>query len=88
MKIIKNTIATLILFSTVSFAQQKPDELQTVKDALVTSTIQTQELIKKNQEQANMLQRVADDLVKIKTIEQLDSLKQVYGIIPEPKKKK
>jgi hypothetical protein len=89
MKIIKNTIVTLILFTVVSFAQQQPPEdLQKVKDALVNSTIQIQELQKQNNNLTQTLQRVADDLKKIKTVVQLDSLKKVYGIVEESKDEK
>ena len=63
---------------------QKPDELLKVKDALVTSVIKCQELEKQNADLKDMLKRVGDDLRKIETIEQLDSLKVVYGI-KEPK---
>jgi alcohol dehydrogenase class IV len=86
MKIIKNVIATLILFSVISFAQQQTSEdIQRIKDALIISTIQVQDLAKKNQELALTIQRIADDLKATKTIEQLDSLKQVYGIPAETK---
>jgi alcohol dehydrogenase class IV len=86
MKIIKNVIATLILFSVICFAQQQTSEdIQRIKDALIISTIQVQDLAKKNQELALTIQRIADDLRATKTIEQLDSLKQVYGIPVETK---
>jgi len=91
MKIIKNTIATLILFSVISFAQQEAKEqtedLQKVKDALVNSTLYVQELQKQNNELNIILQRVANDLKNVKTIMQLDSLKKAYGIVSEEPKK-
>jgi hypothetical protein len=87
MKIIAKIVLALILISGLAFAQQKPDDLQRVKDALVSQTILVQDLEKQNLELKGIIQRVSDDLGKIKTISQLDSLKQVYGIVEEQKKK-
>jgi hypothetical protein len=58
--------------------------LQKVKDALVNSVIYCQALEKQNDNLNALIKKVADDLKKVTTIEQLDSLKVVYGI--EPKK--
>jgi cell shape-determining protein MreC len=80
MKIIKNVIIILILFSAVSFAQQQSDDLQKVKDALVNQVLKTQDLEKQNANLNTTIQRVAEDLKKVKTIEQLDSLKTIWGI--------
>jgi hypothetical protein len=61
------------------------EDLQKVKDALVNSVIYCQELEKQNANLQSIIKRVAEDLKKVNTIEQLDSLKVAYGI--EEKKK-
>jgi hypothetical protein len=89
MKIIGKIVLALILISGLAFAQQKPDDLQRVKDALVSQTLLVQDLEKQNLELKGIIQRVGDDLKLIKTVAQLDSLKTVYGIVvDDPKKKK
>jgi thiamine biosynthesis lipoprotein ApbE len=89
MKIAIAVLVVLVFTFALAFPQQQqPDELQRVKDALVISTIQVQDLAKKNQELSFTIQRIADDLRSVKTIEQLDSLKQIYGIPVEPDSKK
>ena len=85
MKKIQLLIVFLVFLSLMAMAQQKPDDLQKVKDALVTSVIKCQELEKQNADLNAILKRVAEDLKKVKTIEQLDSLKVAYGI-KEPEK--
>jgi hypothetical protein len=89
MKRIKLLIV-FILFSLAVFGQQeKPkDDLQKVKDALVNSVIYCQELEKQNASLNNLVKRIADDLKKVTTMKQLDSLKVVYGIEPKKEIKK
>jgi hypothetical protein len=58
----------------------KDTELQKVKDALVISVIHCQDLEKQNEYLNSVIKKVAEDLKLIKTIQQLDSLKIVYGI--------
>lgn len=95
MKRIKLLIVFLVFLPFVALSQQaanelqKPDDLQKVKDALVNSVMYCQELEKQNANLNAIIKRVAEDLKKVKTIEQLDSLKVVYGIEQrkEPSKK-
>jgi hypothetical protein len=77
----KKIIVVLLIFAGgIVLAQDKTDDLQKVKDALVNQVIYTQDLEKQNANLTKTIQKVADDLKNIKTIEQLDSLKIVYGI--------
>ena len=85
MKIIKNIAVILVLFTCVSFAQQQPEDLQKVKEALVNQVLYTQALEKDNISLKAQLQQVGIELKAVKTMAQLDSLKIVWGI--EPKKK-
>jgi len=86
MKRIQIILVCLVLTTCYAFSQQKPpDDLQKVKDALVNSVIYCQELEKQNANLNAIIKKVAEDLEKVVTIEQLDSLKVVYGI-KEPKK--
>jgi hypothetical protein len=80
-------VILLSLFAFSVFAQEKPDDLQKVKDALVNQVLKTQELEKKNAEMANFLSKFGDELKAVKTIQQLDSLKILYGLT-DPKAKK
>ena len=88
----KTTIAVLlILFTGTAFAQQQlghpSDDLQKVKDVVVSQTVYVMALEKENIGLKNYLQRIADDLKAVKTLAQLDSLKKTYGIaVEEPKK--
>jgi hypothetical protein len=92
MKRIKLLFLFLIFVPLVAMSQnlqsqsdlQKASDLQKVKDALVNSVIYCQALEKQNDNLNALIKKVADDLKKVTTIEQLDSLKVVYGI--EPKK--
>lgn len=88
MKRIKLSIIFLVLLAFTARAQQAPDDLQKVKDALVNSVIYSQELEKQNANLNAVIKKVAEDLKKVVKIEQLDSLKVVYGIklVEEPKK--
>jgi len=81
MKRIQIILVCLVLTTCYAFSQQKPpDDLQKVKDALVNSVIYCQELEKQNANLNAIIKKVAEDLEKVVTIEQLDSLKVVYGI--------
>ena len=77
---IRILIVLLFLLPFLAGSQQNTDDLQKVKDALVNSVIYCQELEKQNANLNATLQKVADDLRIIETIEQLDSLKIIYGI--------
>jgi hypothetical protein len=79
MKRIKLLILLALLTFTVK-AQEKPDDLQKVKDALVNSVMYCQELEKQNANLNAIIKKVGEDLKLVVTIEQLDSLKVVYGI--------
>lgn len=78
-------IVFLVFLAFVSKAQQAPDDLQKVKDALVNSVMYCQELEKQNANLNAIIKKVGEDLKKVTTIEQLDSLKVVYGIKEEKK---
>jgi hypothetical protein len=87
MKRIQLLIVFLVLPFVVIMSQQNhndlqkvKDDLQKVKDALVTSVIYCQELEKQNANLNIVIKKVAEDLKKVVNIEQLDSLKVVYGI--------
>jgi hypothetical protein len=80
MKRIKTLIILLIIANGIAFSQQKSDDLQKVKDALVNMVLYTQELEKQNANLTNTVNKIAKDLGNINTIEQLDSLKIAYGI--------
>jgi hypothetical protein len=70
-----------VLLSSQNFEEVPKDtELQKVKDALVISVIHCQDLEKQNEYLNSVIKKVAEDLKLIKTIQQLDSLKIVYGI--------
>jgi hypothetical protein len=73
------------VFFMVAFvqAQQKPDDLQKVKDALVLNVLYSQDLEKQNIRLNTAIQKIGEDFKLIKTIAQLDSLKKVYGIVEE-----
>jgi hypothetical protein len=79
MKRIKILI-TLLFLTGITIAQDMSNDLQKVKDALVNQVLYTQELEKQNANLNATIQKVAEDLKKVETIEQLDSLKIVYGI--------
>ena len=76
------------MFSTSVFAQEKPDDLQKVKDALVIQVLKTQELEKKNGELTSFLTKLGEELKAVKTIQQLDSLKTFYGLAEKESKAK
>ena len=71
----------------LAFGQDKTDDLQKVKDALINSVLYSQSLEKQNANLNATIKQVAKDLEEINTIEQLDSLKIVYGI-KKPNKKR
>jgi hypothetical protein len=77
---IKKLILLILCFSAFSFAQQQPDDLQKLKDALVNQLLYSQALEKENTNLRGQINQVAADLKKVKTMVQLDSLKVVYGI--------
>jgi hypothetical protein len=83
MKRARLLIVFLLFLPLVIRAQSKDDDLQKVKDALVNSVIYAQELEKQNANLNALIKKVADDLKKVTKIEQLDSLKVVYGIEPQ-----
>ena len=83
MKRARLLIVFLLFLPLVARAQSKDDDLQKVKDALVNSVIYAQELEKQNANLNALIKKVADDLKKVTKIEQLDSLKVVYGIEPQ-----
>jgi hypothetical protein len=83
----KRILIVLLVCLPFTVSAQNKDDLQKVKDALVNSVIYCQELEKQNANLNTMLKKVADDLKKVQTIEQLDSLKIVYGIEEKKKKK-
>jgi thiamine biosynthesis lipoprotein ApbE len=79
---IKILIVLLFLIPFLGSSQQNPnDDLQKVKDALVNSVMYCQQLEKENANLNATIKKVAEDLKRIETIDQLDSLKIVYGII-------
>jgi hypothetical protein len=80
MKKLRILIVMLFLTTGTALTQQKPDDLQKVKDALINSVLYSQELEKQNANLNATIQKVAEDLRNVNTIEQLDSLKIVYGI--------
>jgi hypothetical protein len=81
MKRIKLLIVFLAFLPLMLSSQQAiNDDLQKVKDALVNQVIYSQELERQVNNLNATIKKVAVDLVKIETIEQLDSLKVVYGI--------
>ena len=80
MKRIKILIVLLFFSAILILAQDKPDDLQKVKDALVNSVLYSQALEKQNANLNATIQKIAEDLKNISTIKQLDSLKVVYGI--------
>ena len=69
-----------MLFLSFCYAQEKPDELQKVKDALVVQVIKTQDMEKQYANLTAYLNKVGEDLKAVKTIAQLDSLKSIYGL--------
>lgn len=81
-------IVLMLMFSTSVFAQEKPDDLQKVKDALVIQVLKTQELEKKNGELTSFLTKLGEELKAVKTIQQLDSLKTFYGLAEKESKAK
>lgn len=88
MKKISIVIMVILIIFSLSFVfSQQKDDLQTIKDALIFSTIQAQELQKQNNNLNQTIQRILDDLKKIKSVAQLDSLKNIYGIEDIKKKK-
>jgi hydroxyethylthiazole kinase-like sugar kinase family protein len=80
MKGIKLLIVILFCLPLMASSGQETDDMQKVKDALVNSVIYCQSLEKQVANMNATIQKVAEDLRKVETIEQLDSLKVVYGI--------
>jgi hypothetical protein len=76
----KILIVGLLLIALPLFSQDQNTDLQKVKDALVISVMHCQELERQNANLNATIKRVAEDLKKIQTVQQLDSLKVVYGI--------
>jgi hypothetical protein len=77
----------LLLITLISIGQDKSDDLQKVKDALVNSVLYSQALEKQNANLNATINKIAEDLKNTNTIEQLDSLKIVYGIKSNKKKR-
>lgn len=77
----KKMIFGFLFFASLLFAQNLGDDPQKVKEAYVNCTLYVQELLAENAALKNMLSKVEKDLRRIETKDQLDSLKQAYGLI-------
>jgi hypothetical protein len=80
MKRIKLLIVLLVFLPLMASSEQDTDDLQKVKDALINSVMYCQQLEKQNANLNATIQKIAVDLKGVQTINQLDSLKIVYGI--------
>jgi len=76
----KKIIVLLAILSSFCFSQKLSDDPQQVKDALLESTLIQQKQSEQIEQLMTTLSRIADDLKKIETKAQLDSLKQVYKL--------
>lgn len=84
----KIIVILVILFSGLLIAQQQPDDLQKVKDALVVQVLKTQDLEKQNANLISILNGFGEDVKNTKTITQLDSVRIKWGIVKEEKKER
>jgi len=79
-------LVILMIFFLISvFAQNRADDPQKVKDAMVNYVLYSQDLEKANKQLTDLLNKFGADVKAVKTIAQLDSVKKVYGIA-EPEK--
>ena len=76
----KKIIFSLLFLSSLLFAKSVGDDPARVKDALVDCYITLQDVIEENNQLKSVLEKVENDLIRIQTVEQLDSLRIAYGL--------